>query len=87
MAFGASQSSMHTNRRKSCFGVFEIFIDAFFTIMAGATIGCILTEMDNHERSIQADMAVSAVAGFKNFVTIDVAGLADKGRAIRNFLM
>lgn len=76
---------MRANRRKGCDGVLKLLIDTFFPIMAGATIGRIVTEVGNHESSIQLQVTVSAVAGFKGFVTIDMTGLAGERCAIWNF--
>ncbi len=83
VAFGAGQFNMHANRGKGCLAVFKMLIDTFFAIMAGATIGRVFTEMGNHKSSVKLDMAVNAFAGFKNFVTIDMTVLTDKGRAFR----
>lgn len=87
VASGACQFAVRANRRECCLGVLEFFIDAFFAVMAGAAIGSVCAEMGNHESPVEPDMTVGAVAGFKSFVAIHMAGLADKGRAIRDFLV
>ena len=87
MAFFTGQFQVRAKRIERRLGVVKLLVDAFFAIVAGAAIGRILTGMGRHESLVDFGMAGGAVVGGKGFVTTHVAGLADKWRTLRGFLV
>jgi hypothetical protein len=78
MAFGTCQLRVRSKWIKRRLGMVKFLIYAFLAIMTGAAFGRICLGVGRHECFINPGMAISAVAGFKVFITGNMAGLTNK---------